>query len=158
ITPLPPPGQPNPHNIDKIVFGTNQTAVGFYRVTLGPNISDYAGNKLDQNQNALSGGANGEVPADIFSGRVLFQPGPNFAPTLSSSTVTFPSILEDANPNNGSDLPSFLGATLTAVIANAGNNYSVNDVLTVQGGTFTTPAQLKVLTINGTGGITGVSI
>jgi hypothetical protein len=45
-----------------------------------------------------------------------------------------------------------------AAIVNAGTGYSVNDVLTISGGTFITACQLKVLTVGGSGEITSVSI
>ena len=45
-----------------------------------------------------------------------------------------------------------------AVIESGGSAYTVNDVLTVQGGTFTTAAQLTVTSIDGGGAVTGVSI
>lgn len=50
-------------------------------------------------------------------------------------------------------------STLRSVnnIINGGTGYSVNDVLTLQGGTFTTAAQVTVTSVSG-GAITGVSI
>ena len=38
---------------------------------------------------------------------------------------------------------------LAATVAAGGSGYKVNDVLTVQGGTFLTPATLKVLELTG---------
>ncbi|MFO0841893.1 MAG: tandem-95 repeat protein [Gemmataceae bacterium] len=100
----------NPHNVYKIVFATPQPSLGFYQVSLGPDISDFSGHKMDQDQAALSpaGGANGELVDDVFTGRFLFQPGVNFAPVLTAGTGAFPAILEDNNPNQGSTLDAFL--------------------------------------------------
>lgn len=44
-----------------------------------------------------------------------------------------------------------------AVVQNGGTGYTVNDVLTLQGGTFTTAAQVTVTSVDG-GVITGISI
>lgn len=45
-----------------------------------------------------------------------------------------------------------------AAIVNAGAGYSVGQILTVQGGTFTIPARIKVTTVGGGGAITGAVI
>ncbi len=80
------------HNEYEIVFADPTTAHGFYNVSLGPNISDYAGDTMDQNENLIDG----ESPADIFSGGLLFQPETNSAPVLHvSSTIVLPSVNED---------------------------------------------------------------
>jgi hypothetical protein len=58
-------------------------------------------------------------------------------------------------------LVPYPGSGINAVtsIAAAGSGYTVNDVLTVSGGTLnSSAAQLKVLTVNGGGGITSVSV
>src|SRR5207253_1304929 len=47
---------------------------------------------------------------------------------------------------------------ITATVTAAGSGYKVNDILNVLGGVFSTRAQLKVTSVNGTGGVTGVSI
>ena len=100
------------HNVFRIVFSASQATPGFYSVSFGPNISDYSGNRMDQNQNALSGGANGELPGDIYSGRFLFQPGTNSSPVLNGASAPLPDLLEDTGPNPGIDLPTFLGSTV----------------------------------------------
>lgn len=46
----------------------------------------------------------------------------------------------------------------SAVVAAGGTGYSVNDVLTVSGGTFTTACQVKVLTLGGGGAVATVSV
>ncbi|MFO0926215.1 MAG: Ig-like domain repeat protein [Gemmataceae bacterium] len=99
----------NPHNVYRLEFATDQ-GLGFYRLSIGPDISDYGGNKMDQNQNFT----NGETD-DVFTTRVLYQPGANDAPALNAPPApVFPSILEDAFTNAGVDLPTFLGLTPTS--------------------------------------------
>ncbi len=44
----------------------------------------------------------------------------------------------------------------SATIASAGTGYKKNDILTIVGGTFAFAANIKVLTVNGAGAITGV--
>jgi hypothetical protein len=65
ITPAPPPGQPNPHNLYQVDLKTAQTSNGPYTITIGPNISDFSGNLMDQDQD---GPPNGQTD-DIFTGR-----------------------------------------------------------------------------------------
>jgi len=107
ITPLPPAGQASLHNIYELVFATPQTTPGFYKVTLGPDISDYAGNEMDQNQNFI----NGEIPGDVYTGRVLLQNFANNAPVLTGTAATLSSIVENepdtANP----------GTSVAAIVA-----------------------------------------
>jgi fibronectin type 3 domain-containing protein len=50
-------------NIQYEVDFPSQTALGNYSLTIGPNITDVAGNAMDQNQN----GTNGEDPADRYT-------------------------------------------------------------------------------------------
>lgn len=67
-TPL--PGQPDPSNKFLITFAdqTNPPDVGLYRITIGPDVTDLAGNQMDQDGDfGTPGGANGEIPEDIFS-------------------------------------------------------------------------------------------
>ena len=60
---------------------TNQTVRGVYRLTVGPNVSDVAGNPMNQNGNV----SNGEA-ADAYSGTVNFE---SIVPTLGSAPVLF---------------------------------------------------------------------
>jgi hypothetical protein len=62
------PGTANPHNVYQITFPT-QTADGVYTVVIGPNISDPAGNLMNQNNNSV----NGEIPADQYSARFVIN-------------------------------------------------------------------------------------
>jgi subtilisin-like proprotein convertase family protein len=68
VTPVPPPGQFNLHNVYKITFPAQSTS-GTYVLVLGPYISDYMGNAMDQNQN----GINGEDPGDRFTFRFVIN-------------------------------------------------------------------------------------
>jgi subtilisin-like proprotein convertase family protein len=108
-----------PHNIYRVSFVSPPTAPGFYRVTLGPNISDYSGDRMDQDQDFINGEITPAVTSppnntiDIFQGRFLFQPFPNYAPVLTSNSATFPSILEEQNPILGASLVTWL-STLPA--------------------------------------------
>jgi hypothetical protein len=79
---------------------------GFYGLTLATSITDQVGNQMDQNQN----GVNGENPGDIYTGRIFFEPGANHAPSLTSTTASFPSTNEDGvGGNNGTDLATWVG-------------------------------------------------
>lgn len=53
---------------------------------------------------------------------------------------------------------SVVGELQSATITNGGSGYSVSDVLTITGGTFTTAAQVTVDSVDGGGAITAVSI
>ena len=74
ITPTPPAGQFNLHNIWEIDF-TRQTTSGLYQLVLGPYINDFAGDYMDQNQN----GINGENPKDTFTATFFNTTRANFA-------------------------------------------------------------------------------
>ena len=100
------------HNQYEVVFATPMTQFGFYHISLGPNISDYSGNKMDQNQNFINGeNQTSTSTGDVYTGRFLFQPGIKDAPVLNLATLTAPSILENADPNPGISLPALLGTT-----------------------------------------------
>ncbi|MCC6417524.1 MAG: proprotein convertase P-domain-containing protein [Gemmataceae bacterium] len=109
ITPTPPVGQPNNHNVYEILLPA-QTALGFYNLVLGPNISDFAGNRMNQDADLI----NGEVPDDQFINRILFQPFQNSAPVLTPTAVPFPPVFEDDFTNQGIDLRDFIAGLLIA--------------------------------------------
>ncbi len=117
ITPPPPAGQADPHNVYEIVFATPSTEHGFYNVSIGPYISDFSGDEMDQNQN----GINGENPGDVFTGRVLFQPEGNSAPVLNNTTPTFPAVAEDqtAAEISGTSVNAFVAGMGTTGITDA---------------------------------------
>lgn len=55
VTLVPPaPGGPN---VEYIISFDSQTVPGFYSLTVGPTISDYGGNLMNQNQNGVNGEA-----------------------------------------------------------------------------------------------------
>jgi hypothetical protein len=75
VTPTPPTGQPNLHNIYQINFA-DQTAVGTYVLTVGPNVTDLSGVSMDQNEN----GAPNEPGVDSFTANFFINtrsPGNN---------------------------------------------------------------------------------
>jgi hypothetical protein len=59
-------GQTHPHTVFQLVFA-NQMTQGTYVLTVGPLVTDFAGNAMDQNGN----GINGETPGDIFTAQFL---------------------------------------------------------------------------------------
>jgi hypothetical protein len=65
-------------------------------------------------------------------------------------------LLKVGDSVTGPNIPSH--PVSTAFIGNVGSNYKIDDILTVSGGTFTTPAKLKVVGVNAAGGITGISV
>lgn len=46
----------------------------------------------------------------------------------------------------------------SVTIGAAGSGYNVDDILTLSGGTSNYPAKVKVISVNGTGGVTGISL
>src|SRR5262249_11148127 len=52
------------HTSFQINFTNPQNALGTYTVKVGPNISDFGGNLMDQNNNGILG----ENPGDVFTG------------------------------------------------------------------------------------------
>ncbi|HKI38793.1 MAG TPA: proprotein convertase P-domain-containing protein, partial [Gemmataceae bacterium] len=85
------------------------------------------------------------------------------AGTLSGANLTaaifddFASTLITAGTAPYSGLFRPVPPVLAAAISAGGSGYKVGDILTVQGGTFLTPAQLKVTSVAG-GAVTGVTI
>jgi hypothetical protein len=74
----------------------------------------------------------------------------------SQITVKVPLAFWDAGRAEIVTLP---GAALTfAAVSAGGSGYKAGDVLTLQGGVFSTPAQLKVQAVDGGGAVTGVSV
>jgi subtilisin-like proprotein convertase family protein len=76
ITMPPPPGQPNPHNVYQVNFAS-QSSPGPYTITIGPNISDYAGNLMDQDLDNINGG-----PDDVYTGRFFINSATTFVPGI----------------------------------------------------------------------------
>ena len=60
---FPPPGQANRHDKWRIVFNTPFAADGTYKIVIGPDINDWAGRPMDQNNNNV----NGEATADQYN-------------------------------------------------------------------------------------------
>jgi subtilisin-like proprotein convertase family protein len=109
-----PVGPGDKHNIYRINFGP-QTQSGNYGLVLGPNISDFSGNLMDQDLDSV----NGQVPDDQYSNSFSFSP--NTAPTLSiipnqltvpnTPTAPIPFTVNDAQTGSNS-------VTLTATSSN----------------------------------------
>ncbi len=112
----------DPHNIYRINFAS-QSQCGLYHVSFGPNVSDYSGDRMDQNQNFV----NGENPADIYTGRVLFQDFTNNAPVLpAAATASAGTILEDQTvaSNAGIDLPTLIASIASPGMTDPDNSQS----------------------------------
>jgi subtilisin-like proprotein convertase family protein len=70
LTPVPfgGPAPANAHTIFQVNFEP-QTVDGNYSVSIGPNITDFAGDAMDQNNN----GINGELPGDVFNATIVIN-------------------------------------------------------------------------------------
>src|SRR5262249_48681813 len=75
-------GVPNQHSIYQISF--NATKTGNYPLRIGPNITDFAGQPMNQNQNGINGEpfVNPQNPGDAYQNTLTFTV--NQAPTISS--------------------------------------------------------------------------
>ena len=82
----------DPHNVYDILFAVPPTVPGFYTVNFGPQLSDFSGNLMNQNQDATNGQAGNSPTGDAFVGRVLLQPWTNHAPVLNTTTATVPAV------------------------------------------------------------------
>ncbi len=96
---------PNGDQVKYQISFAPQTTPGLYRVFVGPDVADFNGTKIDQNQNQIPG----ENPGDIFVGRAFFQPGANAAPVLpANETVLLNNLFEDNLNDAGTDVPTIL--------------------------------------------------
>jgi subtilisin-like proprotein convertase family protein len=145
------------HNQYEIVFATPLTTFGFYHVSLGPNISDYGGNKMDQNQNFINGeNQTSTSQGDVYSGRFLFQPFTNHAPVLALPVpaATLLSVNEDATAATitGTDVNGFvLGLTPSPRITDP-DNTSIPGYQTSTPPT-TAPVGIAVTGVDNTSGV-----
>ncbi len=123
-----------------IVFQTAQTQAGFYSVSLGPNIADYSGNKMDQNQNFVNGEPYTSIDntGDVFLGRVLIQPA-NTAPVLNVINTTFQTpTVQAGSPNVNEDTSAWIagavevGNTVT-VTTTAPHGFAAGQTVTIAG-------------------------
>src|SRR5439155_25687009 len=135
-------GTPNPHNTFDLQLLTPPTPAepGFYSIVLGPNLSDYSGNRMDQNQNNVGG----EISADMYSTRILYQGFANARPGLSAAPVTFaPALDEDDVTNPGTDLATWIASLPAGTITDADDaNYASG----------TAPRGIAVTAVNNTHG------
>ena len=91
-------------NVVRVEF-TPAQALGDYSVRVGPNVTDFAGNPMNQNGNS----ANGEMPGDLFTGAFSLA-----LPDLAVRNVTAP-----ANASPGSLVE------ISWLLTNAGNATAV---------------------------------
>lgn len=93
-----------------------------------------------------------------WDGSTLTSPTAIFSITITSpgSYTTIPTISFGA-PGSGGAATANMGINGPQVIAAAGSGYQVGDILTLQGGTFTQQATVKVTTLSGSG-VTAVSV
>jgi hypothetical protein len=94
-----------------------------------------------------------EVPLDFVgytvASLVITNPGSGY---LSRPTILF---------TGAANVPAAATVNLTLVgcaVAVAGSGYTLGDILTASGGTFVRPFKVQVTSVNGSGGITGISI
>ncbi len=117
-----------------INFAT-QFAFGTYAVTVGPDVLDVAGNKMDQNQN----GSNGDLPGDVYTGNAkLYPPRQPFA--LSGLTVAIPD-------------RSTVNVNITVPATSVVNGFTVTDVNVTVTLAHTYMSDLRVSLISPTGTI-----
>ena len=94
------------HSVYQIVLASPSNTLGFYRIALGPTITDFSGDAMDQNQNFI----NGEAPADIFTGHVLLPAVPQPRPDPGHQHQRSGARRRLGAPNTGIDLASFIAA------------------------------------------------
>ncbi len=92
------------------------------------------------------------VTAGFFSAGPTVDTSGNLHYTLDPNVSGTPQFTVQVEDNGG------MQALQTASITTPGHGYKVGDLLTVQGGTFTSAAQLQVLSIGAGGAITGFMI
>lgn len=117
---------------------------------------------IKQNIKMLKGSDNVTLESEIIGKKV------NFAHTggkgaVTSVTITnggllsaVPTLTTTGNGSGASFTPIL--AAQGFVITGLGTGYSVNDVLTLSGGTSTLTAQVTVNTVNGSGGVTSATL
>jgi hypothetical protein len=107
ITMTPPPGQPNPHNVYDVSF-TPQSSNGPYTITIGPNISDFSGNLMDQD---MDGPPNGQAD-DSFTGRFFANTTTNgpFVPGILGRETSGGGLWVGVSNGSSAFTNSFFGA------------------------------------------------
>ncbi|MDB5309789.1 MAG: Phage neck protein, partial [Gemmataceae bacterium] len=126
------PGTPaDYHNLFQVTFAGAASGIkGFGQVVIGPNIADYAGFFMDQNNNGVNGEAaadpnNGGAAADAYHGYLYFDStgtGSSGNLNISMPVVTTAGaptkvIVSDLNPNTGLPNAGYTGTiSLTATI------------------------------------------
>jgi subtilisin-like proprotein convertase family protein len=144
-----PPGGLNPHNRFRITFA-EQSAPGNYRLIIGPNVSDFGGNLMNQDDDST----NGENPVDRFESLFFFTP--NTPPTISNiaNQSVLPNTTIDIGFSIGDGQTPATDLTLSATVSDP--SLIVN--LTFNGFPNPSPAVSTSPTVNITvGGTIGVA-
>lgn len=119
-----PGGGLNPHNLFRIVL-PQQSTIGNYRLIIGPNLSDFGGNLMNQDND----NTNGEDPADRYDNVFFFQP--NTAPTISAipnqsaapnTVLNIPFKIADAETPNNLTLSASVDQPALIPVINFNNN------------------------------------
>ncbi|MBX6312587.1 MAG: Ig-like domain-containing protein, partial [Isosphaeraceae bacterium] len=123
------------NNTQFVIAFPTLTATGTYRVTIGPDIQDFFGNAMDQNNNFIPG----EIPGDQFTTTLnVFGPritastpsGPTPAP-ISHIQVTFNESIDPATFDPSDVIlvgPGGLTISITSVTPIAGSNNTRFDI------------------------------
>ena len=91
----------------------SQFVAGKYEIVIGPQILDYAGNALDQDNDLRPG----EVPEDLYSATFLIEaprvvqhtPSGKVVPPISSISFDFDHVMDKASFSLSDDIVSFVG-------------------------------------------------
>jgi subtilisin-like proprotein convertase family protein len=124
-----PTGPGDLHNIYQINLATPQTQTGNYTLLVGPNITDFSGNLMDQDQDNV----NGQIPDDQYLHSLFFTP--NTAPSLSfiPNQITVPNTPVGPIPFTVGDAQT--GASSVTVTSSSSNQTVVPNANLVIGGT-----------------------
>lgn len=95
-----------------------------------------------------------------WDGTTLTPPGRIISIEITTGGIytAIPAISFAGGGGAGAAASALMGINGTQTISAAGLGYVVDDILTLVGGTFTTPGKLRVTTIGGGGTVTGVAV
>ena len=120
-------------NVLEISFDP-QTTIGNYSWNLGPNLSDWAGTPMDQDQNGTPG-----EPADVYSGTLRIdpeypqvlshEPTGNLVDPVGSVRFAFDEPMDESSFAIADDVVSFTGSKIAGQISVTGFNWPAPDVL-----------------------------
>lgn len=166
--------------INTALNGANENAIATVYSIGNQNylrIINFNGNNItindlsDQNGNITPWRDAGILPTNTYWGSVT---GKKSSPTFTASTLltTAATVVAPGTGYNVSNTLTVVGGTsttatvlsvasvraVTATATTPGTGYNVNDTITITGASYTSPVVLKVTTVNGSNGITAVSI